>query len=90
MLIFLERDLATVFLPYFVNNFFFKFCSSNIVLTGHISWSGCLYFLRYSAICALNLTFFREVNYIVKYGHVIRNITLIINDFVDTSHFTIF
>ena len=51
----LDKGLGIVFPAHFVYIFKQKCSSSYILLTDQISVSGCLYFLRYWAICALQL-----------------------------------
>ena len=55
--VFLEKDLRIVFSPHFVLDFSRKmflmlYC---IATTDQISFSDCLYFLRYWAVCVLKL-----------------------------------
>ena len=52
---FSENGLELVSPPHFVNEFQEKCFSCYILLTDQISLSDCLYFLRYWAICALQL-----------------------------------
>ena len=51
---FLDKGLGIVSLTHFVDDFSTKI-SCYILLTEQISLSGCLYFLRYWAICVLEL-----------------------------------
>ena len=50
-----DKGLGIVFASHFVYDFSKKCLSSYILLTDQISSSRCLYFLRYWAICALQL-----------------------------------
>ena len=50
---FLDKGLGIVFPAHFVNDFSTKCFSYYILLTEQISLPGCLYFLRYWAICVL-------------------------------------
>ena len=63
---FLDKDLGRVSPAHFVYDFstklFLILYSVNILLTHQISLPGCLYFLRYWAICVLQLF----VNHVVK------------------------
>ena len=53
---FLEKGLGIVSPPHVLYDFFQdKFFSSYILLTDQFSWSDCLYFLKYCAICVLQL-----------------------------------
>ena len=52
---FLDKGLGIVFPAHFVNDFSAKCFSYYILLTEQISLPGCLYFLRYWAICVLHL-----------------------------------
>ena len=50
---FLDKGLGIVSPAHFVYVFSTKISSCHILLTDQISLSGCLYFLRYWAICVL-------------------------------------
>ena len=52
---FLDKGLGIVSLACFVYGFSTKMFPCYILLTDQISLSGCLYFLRYWAICVLQL-----------------------------------
>ena len=52
---FLDKDLGIVSPAHFVYDFSTKCSSCYILVTDQISLSGCLYFLRYWAICVLQL-----------------------------------
>ena len=52
---FLEKGLGIVSSPYFVYGFQEKCLSCYILLTDQMSFSDYLYFLRYWAICVLDL-----------------------------------
>ena len=51
----LDKGLGIVSAAHFVYDFSTKISSSYILFTDQISSSGCLYSLRYLAICALQL-----------------------------------
>ena len=55
---FLWKSLGLAFLPHFCIIFQEKYFSCCILLTDQISLSGCLYFLRYWAICVLQFICF--------------------------------
>ena len=48
-----KKGLELIFLPHFLRDFREKYFSCYILLTQRILLPGCLYFLRYWAICAL-------------------------------------
>ena len=52
---FLDKGLGIVSPAYFVYDFSTKMFLSYILSTDQISLSGCLYFVRYWAICVLQL-----------------------------------
>ena len=52
---FLDKGLGIVSPAHFVYDFSTKLSSCYILLTDQISLPGCLYFLRYWAICVLQL-----------------------------------
>ena len=52
---FLDKDLGIVSPAHFVYDFSTKCSSCYILVTDQISLYGCLYFLRYWAICVLQL-----------------------------------
>ena len=51
----IKRCLELVFLPHFLYLFEEKYFSCNILLIDQVSLSGCSYFVRYWAICLLQL-----------------------------------
>ena len=52
---FLVKGLGIAFRPYFVYDFSIEIFIMYILLTDQVSLPDCLYFLRYRAICALQL-----------------------------------
>ena len=61
--VFLEKGLGTVSPPRFLHDFSRKYFSCYIPLTDQISLPDCLHFLRYRAICVLQLFFFSSSHF---------------------------
>ena len=77
---FLEKILGLVSPPHFAYDFSRNIFSCYILLTDHISLSDCLYFLKYRAICVLQLFLSQVDRDVINFEFNLSNQAVFIHD----------